>query len=184
MSHISYLSWGALVASLLAWGCVAWFALIIADVGAARASSQNSAQQTSAKQTASLRTHSLAIETSGARAQLEAIAGMDIVSIVDTINAVGKDAGVHIQIGQALSTPGDKGGSPVRAVSFIVGAEGDFASVMQAASLLATLPIPSVVDQLDFEHIRDLSGAAASGKKAPWRLNAHVRFLTTADTSS
>ena len=184
MSHITYLSWGALFAGFLAWGCVVWFALIIADADTARASSQNSAQQTSAKQTSDLRTHSLALETSNARAQIEAVAGADVVSIVDTINAVGADAGVRIKIGQALSAPGTKGDTLLRTVSFIVEVEGDFASVMQAASLLQTLPIPSAVDQLDFGYVPDISGASTSGTRAPWRLGAHMRFFTTADTSS
>src|SRR3989338_8427821 len=125
-----------------------------------------------------------ALETSNARAQIEAVAGADVVSIVDTINAVGADAGVRIQIGQALSAPGTKGDTLLRTVSFIVEVEGGFASVMQAASLLQTLPIPSAVDQLDFGYVPDISGASTSGTRAPWRLGAHMRFFTTADTSS
>ncbi len=182
MIRNTYFSWIALLAAILAWTAVIFFAWTISSQHEARTSSDSDSEQASVQQSVALRVHSLARETSPARAELEGLVSTDIVSIVDTIDAVGHDAGVQIQIGQALAAPSSGPGSIVHTVSFIVEAEGSFASVAHAAALLGSLPTPSAVDQLQFERAPSTEDSA---KGSPhWRMSARMRFFTTADTSS
>jgi hypothetical protein len=123
------------------------------------------------KQANALKLRALARETQEQRAALTALSSSDVVRMLDALDQLGADAGVDLKIGQAQVVPA---ADPLRGVAFIVNAEGSFSAVLKAASLATSLPMPSRVDQLQFERLPGTSG---------WRLGARVRFITSENVS-
>ncbi len=179
--HSAYFSWLALIAAILVWLFVGLFAWTIHAEKTARMSRDSDSEYISATQDASLRLRALARDTRAERALLDQLAETDVAQIVDTIESVGRDAGVVLEIGQALSAPSGDTPSPAKTVSLFVSAEGTFSTVMRAARLLASLPIPSLIQEIQFEHVASGGGGAA---KSGWRLGVRILFLTTAEISS
>jgi len=71
----------------------------------------------------------------------------------------------------------------LRAVSFLVEAEGSFAALMRTAELFETLPLPSSVQNLELE--RALSLNESAGKTvALWRLTARISVFTSSEIPS
>jgi len=180
--HSAYFSWSVLSAAVLVWLSVGIFAWTIHAEKQARTSNDFDTAYVSAAEDASLRLRALARDTREERALLDGITGADITRIVDTIEIVGRDAKVALEIGQALSAPSGDTPRPANTVSFFVSAEGTFPAVMRAARLLGSLPIPSFIEEMQFERVM---ATGPSGRATPtWRLGVRVRFLTTADISS
>ncbi len=160
--------------ALASWALVILFAWTISDLSAARVNAVLDEEKDSTKQAAALRLHTLVRETEHDRATLAALASSDVVHILDTIDSIGKDANVDLKIGQAQGSPATDQG--LRSVAFALNAEGSFDAVIKAAALIAALPIPSYVDQFQFERL-------PNADRTLWRLGAHVRFLTTENIS-
>lgn len=179
--HSAYFSWWALIAAVLVWIFVGLFAWTIHAEKEARMSRDYDSEYVSATQDASLRLRALARDTRVERALLDQLAETDVTQIIDTIESAGRDAGVALEIGQALSAPSGDAPSPAKTVSLFVSAEGTFSAVMRATRLLASLPIPSLIEEIQFEHTAS-SGSGTT--KSDWRLGIRILFLTTADISS
>ncbi|OGG79750.1 hypothetical protein A3A39_04470 [Candidatus Kaiserbacteria bacterium RIFCSPLOWO2_01_FULL_54_13] len=182
MAHylsLQFISWGALAVAIALWAGVGFFAWTIAKEESAHASRAAEEVEESVLQSAILRLHALARETKDARARLEGIARRDVVEILDSIEGVARDSGVPIKIGQALAASSDPS-SPLRMASFVIEAEGTFAQVAHVASLLESFPMPSSVNELQFEQLPGSTGAKKS-KGNIWRVVARMRFFTTVD---
>ena len=180
--YSAYLSWPAFLAAVLIWLSVGLFAWTIRAEKEIRASKDFDTEFIATTQDASLRLRALARDTREERALLDQIAGADITRIVDTIEMVGRDAGVSLEIGQAFSAPSGDTPNPANTVSFFVAAEGTFSAVMRTAELLGSLPMPSLIEAMQFERVA-LPPASGRGVAA-WQLGVRVRFLTTSDISS
>ena len=114
-------------------------------------------------------------ETRGEREVLEEIAHAEIVSIIEAVEAAGRDAGVLTKIHQVLAGAPLQAASPdvppIRSVSVVIEAEGGFAALMHMAELVHTLPLPSSVEQMRFEHV---PASAAAGRRSGGSLCAFV----------
>lgn len=179
----------AVLAAFSAWAAVFMYAAWLSAQLDAQRSQYTDAQTVSEREAATARLHSLARDTQNLRMQLDIIARPDIVGIADTIDSLGKIAGVTVRIGEAIpeAAPGKRTASstpPVlHGVGFVVEANGNFQSLMHAAALLAALPSLSSLQSLDLEHVPS-SAAGRSGASGTWHLTARIRMLTTADISS
>ena len=168
-------SWTLLGIAGCLWIGVIFFGWSVAAEKSSLESSQSSANALEVQQASATRMRSLAHDTKDTRGKLDTLAHVDVVSMVDAIDAVGKDAGVFIQIGQALPESGKSG--TLRGVTFQVGADGSFNALMRSLALLATLPLPASLDQAQLVY-------SGEGTTAGWHMSAHVRILSTADISS
>src|SRR3989344_3506238 len=175
------ISWIALALAFVAWSVVGFFAWTLSAAASARTSESVTIGQDAVKQEASLQLRIFARETEGLRAELEANTWADAISILEAVEAAGKDAGVSIAIGQVIASPPAPTASPaapaVRTVVLVAEAAGSFTALIQAANLLSSLSLASTVDQLHFEH----SSTADPDAPATWRLIARIRVLTTAE---
>ncbi len=133
---------------------------------------------------AALRIHALARGTNAERAKLDDIARVDIIEMLESIEQVGRDAGISIEIGQAIYTPDSKFGSKVRSVLFVAEGTGSFTKVMHAAALFESLPRPSFVDELEFEMIPMSASGSKKSSAGVWNLVIRIRFISTAEISS
>lgn len=178
-SLLRYGAWGVLFAALLGWAGVGLFAWAIARDESVRTENIRSAREDSARHEVAVRLHALAADTERERARLRGLLDVDVLSAVDTLEAAAKAAKVRIQLSdaQADSAGAQSGRSNVKAIGFVVSGEGSYAALSRLLALFETLPLASSLPRFDLEHI-------AGGSGGPWRLNAYIRVLTTADISS
>lgn len=183
MNKFTYIAVILLVLAVAAWTGVVYFAQSIQQQESDLASAAQSQEQTSDAQTSSVRLHALAQDSAAESATLDSVLGSDVASIVSTLQATGKSAGVDVTLSGALpeSAPSaDAAASQINAIGFVVEGSGTFTALMRVAELLETLPLPSSVQQLDLQRVNDSSGAPTT----TWHLNAYLRVLTSADISS
>lgn len=182
---VTYLVWILFPAAVLAWAAVGLFAWIIATDEVDRALYVQVMQETESKEAIATRLHAIVQDTAEQRAQLDSILRMDVVSIVDMIEEVGKAAGVRITVSNAIpeNVPPSQaaGGAGIIATGFVVEAQGRFSTLMRVVQLFETLPIPSTLGRLDMERTAKPGNLGTSDT---WRMNAYIRVLTTADISS
>jgi len=180
----TYVPWVVFATALLAWGFVGFFAWSLSHAEVARVAEEASVTQKTTQREAALRLHALVRDTKDARAALDSLAQTDVVSMVEALEAVGDATRAHIEIGQVLAGNFLPGASPedtsVRAITVVVEAQGTFAMIVHTAALLYSLPVPSVVDQLQLDRLPK----EADTSDGPWWLVARVRVLTTAEISS
>lgn len=143
---------------------------------AARAAQISAAQSASTKTADAQRLQSIARDSADDRAALDVLAHTDIISIVDTIDALGGEAGVKLTIGQA--TPDDASlesvaGSGLHALAFDIEGNGSFGALMKAVALFETMPIPAQLEQL---HLARNDNTVAF----PWHMSMRAHVYTTA----
>ena len=175
---LSYLLFALAVVACGASAFLAWdFSGRLAD----RAALESSASTAASQQESAVRTHAIAQDTAGARATLDQLMQTDLLSIAGEIKSAGSAAGAQTTIGSVSSLPlTTKAPANLNEVEFIVQSQGSFAQVLQAARLFETLPLPSGVEELDFEHLP----SAGSSAHSVWQLTARIQVLTDAPLSS
>lgn len=167
--------------TLIAWGLVGYFAWTISEDESNRVAKIQDAQLKTISSAHAVRTHALALDTVRERAQLKTLLGVDVVSASYLIEEVGKSSGVKVKLSDAQpESASASGDATVKAVGFVVTADGKFSALMRTARLFETLPIPSSVTRLDIEHAPKATGNPSS----PWHMNVYIRVLTTSDISS
>lgn len=180
MKDNTYLSWAVIGGALCAWAAVGFFAWTIENAAKARAEGETIIQQEEIERVSASRLRVVARETEEGRAELDSLANLDVISIIEAIEAVGNAARVSIEIGQALADSAQTAERATRSVNVVVEAQGSFANLVHAASLLYSLPIPSEVTEIQIERLPSDVG----GKSAGWRFVAYVRVLTTVEIST
>jgi hypothetical protein len=177
-------AWPLLIFAVLAWAAVGIFAWTILSDEADRVVRVQNAQEAEQKEASAKRLHAIAQDTEFTRGQLDDILDVDVISVVDMIEAAGKAAGVKLVVSsvQPENAPPlqGRGTSQVIATGFVVEAQGRFASLMHAVQLFETLPVPAKVGRLDIERIQ----VGDTGTSDMWRLNAQIHMLTTSDIPS
>lgn len=178
---ITYIEWIVFPLALFAWVAVGYFAWAISTDEADRTALVKITQVTESKGAVAVRLHAIVQDTAAQRAQLDSALRVDVVSVVDMIEAAGKAAGVNIAVSNAQpeSAPSPKAtrGSQVMATGFAIEAEGKFPALMHAVQLFETLPVPSKLERLDIEHMASTSSRASH----TWHMSAYIRVLTTPD---
>ncbi|MEK7133807.1 MAG: hypothetical protein AAB804_01925 [Patescibacteria group bacterium] len=181
---LRYIGWPLLLLTVLVWVGVGMFAQTILADEESQVFRMQQTQEAENKDASTIRLHALAQDTEQKRGQLDAILRVDVVSIVDMIEAAGKAAGVKLIVNNAqpenTPLPQTANGTQVIVTGFVVEAQGTFASLMHLIRLFETFPLPSKIGRFDMERI----SATGPGTSGGWRINAHIRILTTSDTSS
>jgi Tfp pilus assembly protein PilO len=113
------------------------------------------------------------IATKDQRASIDALVGMDIVSIVNTIEDTGIVAGVGAKVINAESDVNviKIGNESLRAVLFRVEATGSYAALAHLVELYERLPMLASIDQIDIER----QGDARAGT---WNMIVRIRVFT------
>ncbi len=167
--------------AILSWGAVVFAANLI-ETTAVQRSNDSIAALTKANQAAlNKRVQALAESTKDKRAELSAIAGADVVPIIDLIDAAGKSAAIQATVSDAAVTGTqqlDKSGDTLRAVVFNVQGSGTFVQVMHAAELYEKLPLLSSIDQMDIEKVQ-----SSDPKLPPWHISVRIRVQTLISVS-
>ncbi len=169
-------AYGTLALMFVVWAIVFYAGSSLQSSAAHRADELKTARQQSNRTAFGDRLRVLAAETKAEREQLERIAGMEIISIVNMIENAGRAAGVPATVSDALpetpaiDLPAEKRLVPV---AFVVKSSGSFVDIIHMVELLELLPLPSAVSQMELE--RDKDGT--------WIANIKVRVFTAASVS-
>jgi hypothetical protein len=181
-NRVNILALVLLVLALCGWAGVGYSAHMIKETAVQR-TNDSQAALTKANQAAhNRRVEALAASTKDERDRLTQIAGADVVSVIDTIDAAGKTAGITAKVSDAAvagSQQLGKSGDSLRGVVFNVQGEGTFTQVMHAAALYEKLPLLSVIDSMDIERSQ-----STDPKAAPWRIIVRIRVLTLVQVST
>ena len=186
MRNIGILALAASAAAIAAWAAVFMYAAWISAQLDALKSQTADVQSVSERDIVSIKVHALARDTKNLREQLDGLTHSDVIGIADTLDSIGKIAGVTLRIGSAAQEPAEKkkgaadSAPALHAVSFVVDAVGTFSSLMHAAALLENLPLLSSVQSMEFENLSSLNDSG-SAKSTAWHLTARIRAVTAAD---
>lgn len=181
-NFLTYAAWFMLCLALIAVGLVGFFAWTISTDQTDRLAHAEKNRKAALEKASAIRTHALVRDTEKQRTELNTLLDVDVVSAAYMIEAVGKSAGVAIKLGDAVpeNIPSSSGSMPLKAVGFVVEADGKFSALMRAMRLLETLPLPSTLTSFDIEHVP----ASAGSRSDQWHMNVSVHILTTSDISS
>jgi hypothetical protein len=182
--NIIIFAWGMLALAVLAWIGVGFCAYQIGSLEDARDADTQSSQQSSQQAIQASYVHGIVSSSADERAQLDALTTIDPASLADMIDSAGASAGVGLTINNTsaedVSSVGGK--TAQQGFSFLATSQGSFASVMHAASLLESLPVPSSVQVINFSHPQAAPDAATGN--AEWQMNAQVQILSASNASS
>lgn len=170
-----------LAGAIVLLSAAAAFALSIRGQWGERLLQANEREEQAQSESSAARASALARDTKDIRESLDALANVDVLSAADSIESVGRAVGVTLKIDAALAGNGSNksAASGLRAVNFVVEAEGPFPALMHAARLLESLPLLSSVKTLEFEQVQDSGSGAARSKANLWRMNAVLEVLTS-----
>jgi hypothetical protein len=165
-------AWILLALALALWGGVAYAAGAVSKRAEARGAEIIAAARELESAAETQRLKNLVETTQASREEVQRVAGSDIVSIADTIELAGRRAGVTVQVDDAIADT-----SPIalagaaKPLVFVVRTEGTFSQVMHATRLFERLPLPSSVQQVEFER---------SIADNTWRMAARIQVFTSA----
>ncbi len=171
-----------LALAVASWAGVAYAAHTITSTAIKRSNDTKLAQTKANQAALNQKVEALADSTKEKRDQLAALAGADVVSIIDVIDAAGKTAGIDAKVSDA-SVAGSqqlgKNGDTLRGVAFNVQGTGTFTQIMHAAQLYERLPLLSSIDQFDIEKV-----PVSDPKQANlWHITARIRVQTLISVS-
>ena len=179
--RIKLMSWVLLILALAAWGAVGYGANMIRETAIKRANDSQMAMTKANQAAMNQKVEALAEVTAEKRAQLATLAGADVVSVIDTIDAAGKSAGIEAKVSDA-SVAGTqqlgKNGDTMRAVMFSVQGDGTIAQVMHALQLYERMPLLSSVDQVEI-----VKNTSPDAKAPAWHISARIKVLTLIQVS-
>jgi hypothetical protein len=177
-------AWFLAVIAVLAWAGVGFFAYQIGALENARAADMRSSQQRSQQSVQASYLHGIVSSSATDRAQLDTLISVDPASLADMIDSAGTQAGVSLTISNASAEniSSVDGKTTAQGFSFLATSQGEFASAMQAAALLESLPIPSSVQAIRLSHTQTSPGTTGAG--AVWQMNAQVQILSASNVSS
>ena len=180
-NRLKLISWILLALAVCMWAGVAYSANMITSTALKRSNDTQLALTKANQASINQKVEALAEMTKDKRAELTAIAGADVVSIIDTIDAAGKSAGIEAKVSDAAvagSQQLGKAGDTLRGVVFNVQGDGSISQVMHAAELYERLPLLSSIDQID------ITRNQTTDPKAPaWHIGARIRVLTLIQVS-
>lgn len=173
MTRVKSTSVLSVILALLLWG---GYGVLVWELGNARTrlatrEAENIARDNQDRSSGELQI--LMRDTRAYRDALEALVKTDALAAAATLEAAGKSAGVTVSINGAVS--GELEGTQsddVRAVTLVANAEGEFSSLMQAATLFELLPFPSRVEAYELSSL-----TPTKVLKDPWRMTVRIRVL-------
>ncbi len=155
-----------IVVAVLAWTGFGLFVQRISSDRAEYADALSRAEQDSVRGDSAARVRSTVESSVDERAALERLFAISILEAVEIVEQAVAAAGardVVIEDASSSSSEGD-----LSAVTLVVNANGSFAAISRAVSLLETLPIPASLEGLEMENIDDSN---------LWRLTGRIKIF-------
>lgn len=171
----------ALAIALAAWVGAFFFHRAIVQRDSDTAKAISNARQANMSEDSRNQLLAVFTATESGRQHINGLLNIDFLSLADALVAAGSDAGVVLRVSNATpeSLPlQDKGAaSSLSAIQFTVESDGTFTKLLNALALLETLPLPSQVEDVSFDH--------TDGKPdQPWNMKVRLRILTNLSTNS
>jgi hypothetical protein len=181
--HIAKSSWIALAIAILSWSGVAFFAFFLVQMQAEHSANIAEAAAASTQEGQSAQLRALARETEDDRVALNSATNVDLLTAVNTIEAVNASGtSARVTNAQPIKSSGKASVQQVNIVELNIETDGDFSSVMKVVQMLEALPLATMVQEVDLN--RKQSVSVGKNPPAQWSANIRLRFYTTAALSS
>ncbi len=158
----SFFAWGMLGLALVAWG---GFGFLVYDLYAERAAYARDSlafEEESLRGESATRLRSVVRDTEAERNALTSVISVPLLDVAEMIEAAGNDAGAtNVSIGEA--TPLPKPPKNLSIYTFVLNANGSFATLMRTVILLESLPVPTKIERFEI-----------SKSDKTWRLTARI----------
>jgi hypothetical protein len=179
--RIKLMSWILLVFAIASCAGVGYAAQMIRATALQRSNDTQLAMTKANQSAMNQKVQALAEVTKEKREELALLAAADVVTVIDTIDAAGRSAGIEAKVSDASvagTLPLGKSGDTLRAVMFSVQGDGSMAQVMHAAQLYERLPLLSSVDQIEI-----VRNNTSDPKQPAWHITARIKVLTLIQVS-
>ena len=161
----------AIVLCLLAlalWGAYAYVVMTLRSEREAYATLLSDAEMKETRERAVTRLRGSVRDTKDEREAIEDMTAVDVIQAVSTIEAVGEATRSLVRIDGATSGSSNE---HVRTIVVSVTMEGGLSALLEALTILETLPFPAIVENVDL--------VGDKTKKDAWSARLRVRFITT-----
>lgn len=161
----------AFVSVLVAVAVWVAYGYLVSTLGSERVAYATLLQDEAMKETrerAVARVRSGVRDTRDERSALEEMLSVDVIRAVSTVEAVGEATRASVKIDGATGGPANE---HVRSILVSVTLTGTRAAVIDALTVLETLPFPAIIEHVDML-------ASPEGKDA-WTARLRLRFITT-----
>lgn len=166
----TWLALSSIVLAVAAWGAFVYGTMLLGSEREAYAVALEDKGRDEIRAEVRTRLRATVRDTEAGRNMLDSMTQYSIVEAVEAIEAAGGAAGVrNISISQAY--PQETTAKNVSAVSVLARAEGSFTSLLRAVSLFETLPLPSVIEQMELQELEE-----------GWALNVRLKVLLATET--
>lgn len=161
----------ALVLSACAvWGAYGYIVLSMGGERQAYASMLADSAMKETRERAVSRVRSSVRDTRAEREALEEMLAVDVIRAVSTVEAVGEATRATVKIEGAT---GGSGNEHVRSILVTVSLSGTQAALLDAMTILETLPFPALIEHVDM--------LASSESRDAWTARLRLRFITTSE---
>ena len=150
------------------WGAFGYLAYSLRAERTAYATLLADAEMKETRERAVSRLRGSVRDTREDREALEALIAVDVIQAVSTVEAVGPATKTRVKIDGASGGPGNE---HVRTIIVAVTLEGKLQSVLDAITVLETLPFPALIDHVDLFMVPD--------GKDTWTARLKTGFITT-----
>jgi hypothetical protein len=182
IQRTSYKAYGILIAAIIVWLSVGFFAYTIHTEQAHYIAQVQDEINRSDQMSADALLHVVASSSIKRSQQLDALIAPDVQTIINTIRSVGTTSGATIKISAAMPGNAPTNQKDIHAVAFVIESTGSFAELMRTLALFEALPLPSSIDTVDLSYIPQ-DGTTTSHGARLWHMNIKMQVLTTAVVS-
>jgi hypothetical protein len=174
MGYRHLFSWIALAISIGLLACAVYGASMIREEAALHAERAAGQEQLADRSIRAERMSAILLDTVEERAQLESLARLDVVALVELLEATARSAGIEATVASADAQEGTElpGGEQLQPIAVAINGSGSYAALMHAIELYEHLPLAIQIDQIDMA--RDQS----STTEGAWSLALRLRILT------
>lgn len=183
------IAFGALTCGICAVALFGWSVWRLRSEDAVRLSESSVLADTSGAFLTAAREHSLALLVSSSTERIDTALHIDAVAISRMVSSVGASTHVALTINDVspalLPTKTAGAVSTLHAYDMTVTGEGSFGALMQTQYALEHLALPARVQSAEIELSAPSEAGAAHAPSAPrWRMNVHLRVITSAQPTS
>jgi len=175
-------SWITLAIAIFAWCAVGYFIFVVFQMQAEHAQYVTDAAAANLEEGQAAQLRALARETESDRTALVNASNIDVLTAVNQIESVhASGTAVHVTSANPIKASG-KNAPQLNAIDLTAHADGTFSSVMHVAQTLETLPLSTIVQEIDLS--RSSIDLNAKNQQSQWSLDVRVRFYTSAALST
>lgn len=170
------LAWTLLLLALGAWGFVGYAFLSVTALEETYFAEMTERSDAEGRGASEARIRSLIEQTASERNAFDARIGIELLSAVERVEAVGESAGVSVRVDDVseVNPPAEGQKAALRTMRVVASAHGSFQKLMHTLLLIESLPVPLRIAEVSWEH-------TPSAEVSEWHMIVRMDILTSKD---